>query len=88
MIALRHLPTLLNVDVLIYFVVGYNKFRFVFANTAVADSFAVLIFTNTKISKQLRRQVHRWDTLQGFAMKQAVEREKKVTKTLLIKVSW
>lgn len=74
---------------LIYFVVGYNKFRFVFANTAVAVTFAVLIFTNMKIFKHLRRQVHQWDTLPGstnesLAMKQAVKREKKVTKTLLI----
>ena len=74
---------------LIYFVVGYNKFRFVFANTAVAVTFAVLIFTNTKIFKHLRSQVHQLDTLQdskneSLAMKQAVEREKKVTKTLLI----
>lgn len=74
---------------LIYFVVGYNKFRFVFANTAVAVTFAVLIFTNTKIFKHLRRQVHQWDTLpdstnESLAMKQAVKREKKVTKTLLV----
>jgi len=49
----------------------------------------VLIFTNMKIFKHLRRQVHQWDTLPGstnesLAMKQAVKREKKVTKTLLI----
>ena len=74
---------------LIYFVVGYNKFRFVFANTAVAVTFAVLIFTNVKIFKHLRRQVQRWDTLpnstnENLAMKQAAKREKKVTKTLLI----
>ena len=66
---------------LIYFVVGYNKFRFVFANTAVAVTFAVLIFTNTKIFKHLRSQVHQLDTLQdskneSLAMKQAVERER------------
>lgn len=74
---------------LIYFVVGYNKFRFVFANTAVAVTLAVLIFTNAKIFKHLRRQVHQWDTLpdstnESLAMKQAAKREKKVTKTLLI----
>ena len=74
---------------LIYFVVGYNKFRFVFANSAVAVAFAVLIFTNTKIFKHLRLQVHQWDTLsdstnESLAKKQAVKREKEVTKTLLI----
>ena len=74
---------------LIYFVVGYNKFRFVFANSAVVVAFAVLIFTNTKIFKHLRLQVHQWDTLsdstnESLAKKQAVKREKEVTKTLLI----
>jgi len=74
---------------LIFFVVGYNKFRFVFANTAVAVTFAVLIFTNVKIFKHLRGQVKQWDTLpnstnESLAMKQAARREKKVTKTLLI----
>ena len=48
---------------LIYFLVGYNKFRFIFANTAVAVTFAVLVFTNAKIFKYLRCQVHQWDHL-------------------------
>ena len=74
---------------LIYFIVGYNKFRFVFASTAVAATFAVLVFTNVKIFKYLRCQVHQWDALhdstdENLAMKQAVKREKKITKTLLI----
>ncbi|XP_078374424.1 octopamine receptor beta-2R-like [Oculina patagonica] len=74
---------------LIYFIVGYNKFRFVFANTAVAVTFAVMIFTNVKIFKYLRCQVHQWDALhdstdENLAMKRAVKMEKKITKTLLI----
>ena len=74
---------------LVYFVVGYNKFRFVFANTAVTVTFAVLIFTNIKIFKYLRCRVHQWDALndsteENLAMKQAIKREKKITKTLLI----
>ena len=74
---------------LIYFIVGYNKFRFVFASTAVAVTFAVLIFTNVKIFKFLRCQVRKWDGLhdsteENMVMKQAVKREKKITKTLLI----
>jgi len=49
----------------------------------------VLIFTNVKVFKHLRRQVKQWDTLpnstnENLAMKQAVRREKKITKTLLI----
>ena len=74
---------------LVYFVVGFNKFWFVFANTAVTATFAVMIFTNVKIFKYLRCQIHQWDAIhdsteENLAMKQAVKREKKITKTLLI----
>ncbi|XP_020615358.1 adenosine receptor A3-like [Orbicella faveolata] len=74
---------------MIYFIVGYNKFRFIFANTAVVIAFAVLIFTNAKIFKYLRNQVQQWDDLhdsteENLAMKQAIKWEKKITKTLVI----
>lgn len=74
---------------LIYFLVGYDNFRFVFANTAVAVAFGVLIFTNVKIFKFLRREVRHWDrvhdsTEENAVKKQAVKREKKITKTLVI----
>ena len=74
---------------MIYFIVGYNKFRFVFANTAVALTFAVLIFTNAKIFKYLRFQVQQWDNLhdsteENLAKKQAMKWEKKITKTLVV----
>lgn len=74
---------------MIYFAVGYNKFRFIFANTAVAITFVVLIFTNAKIFKYLRCQVSQWDSLhdsseENMAKKQAIKWEKKITKTLVI----
>ena len=74
---------------MIYFIVGYNKFRFVFANTAIAVTLGVLIFTNAKIFKYLREQVQQWDDLhdsteENLAMKQAIKWEKKITKTLVI----
>ena len=74
---------------MIYFIVGYNKFRFVFANTSIAITLAVLIFTNVKIFKYLRDQVQQWDGLhdsseENLAMKQAMKWEKKITKTLVI----
>ena len=74
---------------MLYFAVGYNRFRFVFANTAVAVTFVVLIFTNAKIFKYLRAQVSQWDNLQdstkeNLAKKQAMKWEKKITKTLVI----
>lgn len=74
---------------LVYFAVGYDIFRFVFATTAVATTLVVLIFTNAKIFKFLRRQVSQWDSLhdsteENMAMKQAMKSEKKITKTLVI----
>ena len=72
---------------MIYFAVGYDKFRFVFANTAVVVTFVVLLFTNSKIFKFLRAQVKQWDNLhdnteENLAKKQAIKWEKKITKTL------
>lgn len=74
---------------LIYLIVGDNKFRFVFANTAIAMTFAVLIFTNVKIVKYLRCQIHTWNnwhnnTRENLVMKKAMKREKKTTKTLFV----
>ncbi|KAJ7331688.1 hypothetical protein OS493_019282 [Desmophyllum pertusum] len=61
----------------------------VLANTAIAVTFAVLIFTNVKIFKYLREQVHQWDnfhdsTEENAVKKQAIKWEKKITKTLFI----
>ena len=73
----------------IYLIVGDNKFRFVFANTAIAITFAVLTFTNVKIYKYLRCQIYKWnnwpnDTRENLVMKQALQRERKTTKTLFV----
>ena len=74
---------------MVYFIIGFNKFLFVFANTAIAITFAVLIFTTTKIFKYLRCQVRQWDSLhdsseENLALKRAVKWEAKITKTLVI----
>lgn len=74
---------------MIYYALGYNRFRFIFANTAVATALAVLIFTNAKIFKFLRRQVDQWDSIhdssvENMAKKRNMEWEKKITKTLVI----
>ena len=72
----------------IYLIVGDNKFRFIFANTAIAITFTVLTFTNVKIFKYLRCQIHRWNnwpnTRENLVMKQAMQRERKTTKTLFV----
>ena len=74
---------------MIYFIVWFNVFRFVFANTAVAVTLAVLLFTTAKIFKYLRFQVQQWDDLhdsteENLVKKQAMKWEKKITKTLVI----
>lgn len=74
---------------MVYFAIGYNKLRFVFANTAIAITFAVLIFTTVKIFKYLRCQVQQWDSLhdsseENLALKRAMKWETKITKTLVI----
>ena len=73
----------------IYLIVGDNKFRFVFANTAMFITFAVLTFTSLKIFRYLRCQIHTWNnwpnnTKENLVMKQAMQRERKTTKTLFV----
>ena len=67
----------------------YNKFLFIVANTAIVVTFVVLLFTSLKIFKSLRAQVKQWRNLQdnskeNVSKKQAIKREKKITKTLVI----
>ena len=74
---------------MLYFAVGYNRYRFIFATTAVVTTFLVLMFTNVKIFKYLRSQVKQWDDLhdssdESLAKKRAMVWEKKITKTLVI----
>ena len=74
---------------MIYFAVGYNTFLFIVANTALIVTFAVLLFTSLKIFKSLRAQVKQWENLhysseENVSKKQAIKREKKITKTLVI----
>ncbi|XP_068756095.1 trace amine-associated receptor 9-like [Montipora capricornis] len=74
---------------LLYFVVGYNRYRFIFASTAVGTTFLVLMFTNAKIFKYLRFQVKQWDDLrdsseESLAKKRAMVWQKKITTTLVI----
>ena len=74
---------------LIYFKVGLNIYRFVFANTAIVVTFVVLLFTHAKIVSSLRAQVRKWDDLhdsssENFAKRQALLWEKKMARALVI----
>ena len=59
---------------MLYFAVGHNRYRFIFATTAVASTFAVLIFTNVKIFKYLRLQVKQWDNLHDSSVENLAKR--------------
>ena len=76
---------------MIYFVVGYDIFLFIFANTAVASAVTIVVLTCTqaKTLKYLRHQMQQWDTLHGstevnMIRKQLMMWEKKITNTLII----
>ena len=74
---------------MIFFIVGPNRYLFIFGNTAVALTIDVLIFTKVKIWKYLRHQKQQWDTLhesteENLITKRLMMWEKKTTKTLVI----
>ena len=74
----------------LYFKVGYLKYQFFFANTAVVSTFAVLCLTYAKVFKVFKNQVKHWDSIhngpdnQNHPKKSTVKWEKKVTKTFLV----
>lgn len=74
----------------LYFQVGYLKYQFFFANTAVVATFTVLCLTYAKVFKSFKHQIKHWDSLHdshesdNYAKMRAVKWEKKITKTFLI----
>ena len=75
----------------LYFQIGYLKYSFFFANTAVVTTFAVLCLTCAKVFKIFRHQVQNSDALHevdgrdnNTAKTRAIEWQKKITKTFLI----
>lgn len=74
----------------LYFKVGYLKYQFFFANTAVVATFSVLCLTYAKVFKSFKHQVKHWDTLheghdrENHVKMRAIKWEKKITKTFLI----
>ena len=74
----------------LYFKVGYLKYQFFFANTAVVSTFAVLCLTYAKVFQSFKNQVKNWDSLhsgsdsENHVKMRTIKWEKKVTKTFLI----
>ncbi|XP_068753581.1 adenosine receptor A2a-like [Montipora capricornis] len=77
----------------LYFKVGYLKYQFFFANTAVVTTFAVLCVTYAKVFRTFKHQVKHWDTIQNCPGQhnnikmRTLKWEKKVTKTFLVMLS-
>lgn len=72
-----------------YLYIGFYHYAFLFANTAVALTFLVLLFAYIRIYKIFRRQVREWDRLHDSTEENRVKKctmrwEQKITKTLLI----
>lgn len=77
----------------LYFEVGYLKYQFVFANTAVVSTFLILCLTYAKVFQTFKQQVKNCDELhEGRESKNrakviTMKWEKKVTKTFIIMLS-
>ena len=74
---------------MVYFAVGHNIYRFVFANTAVVATFGVLVFTYVGIFRRCRLQARRWDlrhaqSSENLAENRTLRWNTRVTQTLVI----
>ncbi|EDO40699.1 predicted protein [Nematostella vectensis] len=74
---------------ILYIEVGYLKYQFVFANTAVISAFTVLVFTYVKVFKSFKAQIKNWDDFhdtskENQAKKRTITFEKKVTTAFLV----
>ena len=75
----------------IYFKVGYLRYAFVFANTAVALTLIIFLFTYVRTLRAMRAQVSQWDTLRqnsqsedNRARLRAALVEKNITKAFMV----
>lgn len=75
----------------IYFKVGYLRYAFVFANTAVALTFIIFLFTYARVLRGMRAQVLEWETLrqssqteENRARLRAAAFEKNITQVFVV----
>lgn len=73
----------------LYFYTGFYMCAFVFANTAVIATFAIVVFSYIHIYWKLRCQIRRWGILRhSFVQKKAMYLEKHLTKAFLLILSF
>ena len=69
----------------LYFYTGFYLFAFIFINTAVAITFAIVVFSYIRIYWKLRCQVRRWGTLRhSHVQMKAMRLERLLTKAFLL----
>jgi len=75
----------------IYFEVGYLRYAFVFANTAVALTLVIFLFTYVRTVRAVRAQVSQWDGMQQSSQSEdnrarlrAASVEKNITQAFMV----
>lgn len=75
----------------VYFKVGYLVYAFVFANTAVALTFIIFLFTYTRVMRGMRAQVQEWELLRNSSQTEenrarlrAAAFEKNITQAFMV----
>ncbi|XP_015761249.1 PREDICTED: octopamine receptor-like [Acropora digitifera] len=76
---------------LIYFEVGYLRYAFVFANTAVALTLVIFLFTYVRTVRAMRAQVSQWDGMRQSSQSEdnrarirAASVEKNITQAFMV----
>lgn len=67
-----------------YFAVGFNKFAFIFANTAIIITVAIICFSFTRIYHSLHANVLRIQTTSGRVATSAIKLEKRISRGFLL----
>ena len=76
---------------LIYFKIGYLRYAFVFANTAVALTLLIFLFTYVRTLRAMRTQVSQWDAMRQGSLSEdnrarlrAASVEKNITQAFMV----
>jgi len=64
--------------------VGFNKFAFIFANTAIIITVAIICFTFTRIYHSLHANALRFQTQSGRVATSAIKLEKKISRGFIL----
>ena len=79
----------ISLPLAVYFQIGFIKYAFIFANTAIAATLMIFIFSYISIYRKLRAQFEMSSQLQSSlnsesAQKRALEHEKRIAKTFVL----